>query len=206
MVYPATDGPAKSPASEEITTICPLDSMSAGRLSRAITNAVVRFARIAASNAVSSVSATDANPCPPAFATNTSRCPCRSSTSCTARRADAVSAASASIAVAPIADATCCSGAARRPTMTTCAPSDAKRSAMAAPIPVPPPVIITTLPAVLEPEYPMSFPYLLGTRQRDPLVFRWQVLGLREGLWPRVSSLYRLDPNNLPRLLLGMVR
>jgi hypothetical protein len=88
-------------------------------------NAVVRFARIAASQLASSVSPTGENPWPPAFATSTSMRPKRASTSATAAFAEAVSAASAMTGTAPTARSTSCRGAALLPTTTTCAPSAA---------------------------------------------------------------------------------
>src|ERR1035438_4836984 len=52
--------------------------------------------------------------------------------------------------VPPVAEASsfavCCTTSARRPQMKTCAPNCRKRSAMARPIPVPPPVMRMRLP------------------------------------------------------------
>src|SRR5206468_2299825 len=83
----------------------------------------------------------------PALAITMSRPPNVPSAASTLARACAGSAASPATATPPISPATASIGPGRRPVTTTCAPSFANRRAVAAPIPVPPPLTIATLPS-----------------------------------------------------------
>ena len=125
----------------------PPRSISGGIAALASRNAPVRFTSSVRCQRSSSTSAA-APPNPrPAFATTTSSPPNASTAVATAARTCPSSAVSPATARPPVSAATSSSGSGRRPVTTTFAPSRANMRAVAAPIPVPPPLTIATLPS-----------------------------------------------------------
>src|SRR6185436_107010 len=143
--YATESGAARSPATEETATIAPRCSSRAPRAACAVVSAPTTLTRCTSTNAAGSTSRSEPGaPPPPAFSTRASSLPNRSTVAATAAPAAEGSAASPGSARQSISAARASSGSRRRPVTATAYPSAASHRAVAAPIPVPPPVTRAT--------------------------------------------------------------
>src|SRR6188472_3031046 len=140
-----------TPASDETCSITPPRASRCGKAARAYTNAPRTLTSITRLYASSGVSSTPACTPIPALFTRMSSPPSIATVSSTLARAWSGSAASARTnLIAPREPSSCSASSpseASRPVITTEAPSSRKRSAIARPSPVVPPVISAALPA-----------------------------------------------------------
>src|SRR5262245_44814799 len=164
--YAAPSVPLTSAETLETRTIEPRPrSSSEGSAARTRQNAPVTLTSSVRFQRSSSTSAA-APPNPsPAFATTTSSPPNSRSAVATASATCSASAVSPATARPSISAATASSGSARRPVTTTLAPSRANRRAVAAPMPVPPPLMIATRSRS---RMRHSLPYRLNRRGDGP--------------------------------------